>query len=254
MEIVPVIRGPLGALPHAWSDFDALVFFSCAGWVEELGPRLPEERIVSVDLEAPEIGPGVELAPETSPGEAPLGLRGLGNYLLLTGPLDAQDGYAVTVDAFLRAEREGRTPLTLVLVGRGRISLGENVHVRHLGDVSDAARDEAMRGALAVLVPSRREAVSSAALQAWNLGRPVVAHGPSGVMRRLVTRAQGGVVCETGEELAAALEVLAAEPSLADALGRQGRAYLAAHHAWPVVLDEWESLFARIAAKRGAAA
>ena len=200
------------------------------------------------------IGPGLELSPETRRSEAPAALQGLAGYVVLAGPLDARDGFAMAVDAFLRAERESRAPLTLVLIGRGRISLGENVHVRQLGDLSEAAKEQVIAGALAVLVPARRESLAPAALQAWSLARPVIAHGAGQVMRALVARANGGAACETGEELAATLEVLAADPPLADALGRQGRDYLAAHHSWPVVLEKWETLLARVAAGGAAAA
>lgn len=193
------------------------------------------------------IGPGVEIVPEGAARETPGRLQGLGGYFLLTGPLEAQDGYAVTVERFLRGQRESRAPLTLVLVGRGRIALSENVHVRQLGDLSEAEAGEVLGGAIAVLVPSRREALAPAALRAWGRGRPVIAHGRSEVMRGLVARAGGGLACGSDDELAAALEVLAAEPALAEALGRQGRDYVAAHHAWPVVLARWERLLGRVA-------
>ena len=278
VEVFPVLSPAPGTFPLHRSDLDALVFFSCPARPEQHGFSLPPHRVVVVVtgsqcptlpepgatlvFDTPEeqarlapdahlrgevIGPGVELGPEACDDEAPLALKGLGHYLLLCGPLEAKDGYAVTVDAFLRAEREGGAPVTLVLVGRGRISLGENVHVRQLGDLSEAARDHAIRGALAVLVPARREALAPSALLAWRLGRPVVAHGRSEVMRGLVVRANGGIACETGEELAAALELLAADPGLGAALGRQGRDYLKAHYSWPVVLKKWERLLASVA-------
>ena len=82
----------------------------------------------------------------------------------------------------------------------------------------------------------------------------MIAHGRSEVMRRLLTRTSGGIACGSDEELAAALEVLAAEPALADALGERGRDYVAAHHAWPVVLEKWERLLGRVAGGGGLAA
>ena len=288
VEIVPFIAGHPGALPPRRQEADALVLFPGPVRAGERDLPASMDRIVRVVIadsrrpgSLPEsgltlvfetqeerarfdrvarrprssevIGAGVEVAPEAGESEVLLALKGLGAYLFLAGPLEARDGYAVTVDAFLRAEREGRTPVTLVLVGRGRMSLGENVHVRQLGELSDAARDQAIRGALAALVPSRREALAPSALLAWRLGRPVIAHGPSEVMRGLLGRANGGIVCERGEELAAALELLRTEPALGHALGRQGRDYLEAHHAWPVVLEKWESLLARVAAGGAAA-
>jgi glycosyltransferase involved in cell wall biosynthesis len=208
------------------------------------GERVPGEPI----------GPGVDLAPHEGPGETPAALKGLGPYVLLAGPLEARDGYAVTVERFLRASRDGGAPLTLVLVGRGRISLGESVQVRQLGDLSEAATRAVVRGALAVLVPSRREALAPSALLAWSLGRPVLAHRPGVVMRGLVARAGGGVACASDDELAAALDLLVAEPALAKALGAQGHDHVAGHHSWPVVMEEWERLLARVAAGREALA
>ena len=264
VEILPVAPGTLAR------NLDVLVFCSGPQAAHRVvrvvagspGPvtlvfDTPEEQARAAPgrgLAGEVIGPGFELGPEPSGAVGSSALKGLGRYFFLSGPLDARDGYAVTVDAFLRAVRESRTPLTLVLAGRGRISLGENVHVRQLGELSDAAKGAAMRGAIAVLVPSRREALAPSALQAWSLGRPLVAHGPSEVMRGVVKRSSGGVACATREELAAALEVLATDPVLADELGRQGREYLAAHHAWPVGVERWDGLLARVAAHRGEAA
>ena len=56
-----------------------------------------------------------------------------------------------------------------------------------------------------------------------------------------------------GEELAAALEFLRRRARARRRAGAQGREHLAAHHAWPVVLEQWESLLRRVA-PRGAAA
>ncbi|HVQ30430.1 MAG TPA: hypothetical protein VMV21_12655 [Vicinamibacteria bacterium] len=286
---VPLVSGLLEHVRRHRRELDVAVFFSSPAWAETHGLLLAPEGSVLVArggrhrmppggcgarvvFDTPEeqaaeeavaegprprsevIGSGVDLGVEPARTEAPEALKGLGRYVVLVAPLEARDGCAVTVDSFLRAEREGRMPVTLVLIGRGRISLGENVHVRQLGDLSGTAQDQATRGSLAVLVPSRLEVVAPSALRAWRVGRPVIAHGPSHVMRGVVARANGGVSCATGEELAAALELLAAEPALADVLGRQGRAHLEAHHAWPVVLQKWESLLRRVASRGAAAA
>lgn len=285
----PIVRGLLEHLRHHRRDFDAALYFADFSWAQDHGLTFsPEANVlvpgetgcpvaerlhgvtVVVDTleeqvrlgESPSsesrrsvvIGPGVALPPEPMRSEAPSALQGLAGYVVLAGPLEARDGFALAVDAFLRAERESRAPLTLVLIGRGRISLGENIHVRHLGDLSEAAKEQVIAGALAVLVPARREFLAPAALHAWSLARPVIAHGAGQVMRALVARANGGAPCETSEELAAALEVLAADAPLADALGRQGRGYVAAHYSWPVVLEKWEALFSRVAARGAAAA
>jgi hypothetical protein len=103
-------------------------------------------------------------------------------------------------------------------------------------------------------VPSRAEVVARGALLAWTLERPVVATGAGDVMRGVVDRAGGGVACHGYDELAAALDLLEADAPLADALGRQGRSYVAAEHALPVVLDRLEGLVGGLGARGAAAA
>ena len=162
----------------------------------------------------------------------------------------------MAVDAFLRAERESRAPLTLVLIGRGRISLGENVHVRQLGDLSGDGEGAGDRGR-ARGPRARRDGRPSPPrpFQAWSLGRPVIAHGAGQVMRGLVARANGGVSCATDEELAAALEVLAAEPAPRRRAGPPGpRATWRRTTPGPWSSRNGRALLARVAASGAAAA
>jgi glycosyltransferase involved in cell wall biosynthesis len=170
------------------------------------------------------------------------------------GRLEAKDGCAVAVEQFLRHQRDGRSGLTLVLVGRGRVEVQESVHVRALGDLPLAETLAVLRGARAVLVPSRREAVPSLALAAWGLARPVIATGASEVVSGVVARSGGGIACRGYDELAAGLDLLEAEEALADALGRQGRSYVEAEHAWPVVLDRYEGVLSGLGGRGATAA
>ena len=101
-----------------------------------------------------------------------------------------KDGCAVLVEQFLRYQRAVRSPLSLVLLGRGRVELHESAHVRVLGDLAAAERRRVIASALAVLVPTRREALAPLCLEAWRESRPVLATRPSTVMRG-VRRANG---------------------------------------------------------------
>jgi glycosyltransferase involved in cell wall biosynthesis len=165
--------------------------------------------------------------------------------VLLEGPLEAEDGCAVVVEQFLRVQRGSGSGLSLALLGRGRIDLRESLHVRLLGDLSEGEARAARAGALAVLAPSPREALAHRALRAWEVARPVLADARSAVMRGVLERTGGGLGYRGSAELGAVLALLAREPGLADALGRQGARALAAEHGWPGVLERCERLFAQ---------
>jgi glycosyltransferase involved in cell wall biosynthesis len=289
----PVVPELVGQLRRRVEDFEALVFFTYSSWTtirgleaaqgrtllvpaEPWGPhlqlplvsrafrqaaavafdteeeRVQAERVLGEPLAAAEVvGRGIPAVP-AAPAATDL-RSGAAPYVLLAGRLEAEDGCAATIERFMRRQRDGRSSLTLVLVGRGRVELHETPSVRHLGELPEAETRAMMAGARAVLVPSRREALAPLALEAWRESRPVLATGGSEVMRGVVERAGGGIACRGYDELAAALDLLEEEPALFDALGRQGRLYLETEHALPRVLDRYERILARLADRAAAA-
>lgn len=199
-----------------------------------------------------ELGPGLEARRGLEAGALPSRL-GLGPYVLHAGPLEARDGCAVLVEQFLRHQRAARSPLSLVLLGRGRVELHESAHVRVLGNLAEAERRGVIAAARAVLLPTRREALAPLCLEAWRESRPVIATRASRVMRGVLERTGGGLACRGFDELSGALDLLDKEPSLADALGRSGRRALETEHALPLVLDRCERVLRDLERGRAAA-
>jgi glycosyltransferase involved in cell wall biosynthesis len=95
-------------------------------------------------------------------------------------------------------------------------------------------------------MPSRFESLSMVALEAWALGRPVLANGHCDVMRGQVIRSNGGLYYETFEEYAEALYLLEATGPLAAVFGRNGREFFRRHYAWPVIERKYLDMFDRL--------
>ena len=98
--------------------------------------------------------------------------------------------------------------------------------------MTDAEKLAAIARARALVMPSRHESLSMVVLEAWMMGRPVLVNGDCEVLRGQVLRANGGLYYRRYEEFAAAVDILARSPALADALGRQGQAYFEANYSW----------------------
>ena len=77
-------------------------------------------------------------------------------------------------------------------------------------------------------------------LAAMSCGRPVVYIGP-GEGARLVENANAGFVIERGEPnaIAEAISQLAADPRLAESMGRNGRTFIEENLSWPLLVDRW---------------
>jgi glycosyltransferase involved in cell wall biosynthesis len=77
-------------------------------------------------------------------------------------------------------------------------------------------------------------------LAAMSCGRPVVYIGP-GEGGRLVKNANAGFVLERGEPnaIAEAICQLAADPRLAESMGRNGRKFIEENLSWPFLVNRW---------------
>jgi len=100
-----------------------------------------------------------------------------------------------------------------------------------------------------IVMPSRdaSETLGIAALEAQAMGVPVIATEIGGIPEA-VQDGVGGLLIPPGdaEALAAALLRLARDSALRARLGRQGRAFIAAHFDWERTLDAMEAVYRRV--------
>jgi hypothetical protein len=85
------------------------------------------------------------------------------------------------------------------------------------------------------------------ALEAWALGRPVLANGKCDVLRGQTVRSNAGLYYENFGEFVEAVRVLERTPQLAETLGRNGSGFFRTHYAWPVIERKYLDMFQRLA-------
>ena len=169
-----------------------------------------------------------------------------GPYVLYAGRIDAGKGCAEML-AFYERFRATRGPAPeLVLVGRMALPELRQPGVRYLGYVSEEDKTAAMAGARAVLCPSPYESLSIVLLEALAVGTPGLVSARSEVLTDHARRSNAALYYADVEEFVEALDLLARNDTLRDALGTNGRAYVAAEYRWDVVLERWRSLLRSI--------
>lgn len=136
--------------------------------------------------------------------------------------------------------------LDLLLVGSAIIDIPKHPRIRHLGFLSDEDKFDALAASDVLIMPSRYESLSIVALEAWALGRPVLANGACDVLRGQCVRSNGGLYYESFEEFAEALFALEATGPLGETLGRHGRDFFRRHYAWPVIERKYLEMFDRL--------
>jgi glycosyltransferase involved in cell wall biosynthesis len=168
-----------------------------------------------------------------------LGLPPDAPYLVYGGRAATGKGMEDLLDGFRRL-RARRPEVRLVLTGEAGRAPRAPRQKQEEGVVAAGMLDEAMRwnalaGAAAVVVPSFHESLSLLALEAWAVGRPVLANAESPALLGQVLRSGGGIGYRGAEELATAAGDLLSDTQVAEALGRSGQRWVALTYRWEVV-------------------
>ncbi|MGH9345875.1 MAG: glycosyltransferase family 4 protein [Vicinamibacterales bacterium] len=200
------------------------------------------------------VGVGSEVPPRADPARFRRKYGIASPFVIYVGRIDENKGCRELFDYFTRyAERSGQS-LLLVLVGTPVLEIPPHPRIRHLGYVSDEDKFDAVAAAVALVMPSHYESLSMVVLEAWALGRPVLANARCDVLLGQCLRSNGGLYYEDSIEFSAALDRLLHDRPLAAALGAGGRAYYERHYAWPVVERKYMDMFARLDAENAGGA
>lgn len=167
-------------------------------------------------------------------------------FVIYVGRIDENKGCGELFDYFTRYVESAPRALSLVLIGTAVIDVPLHPRIRHLGHVSDRDKFDAIAAAEALVMPSRYESLSMVMLEAWALGRPVLANARCDVLLGQCLRSNGGLYYEDSVEFAAALDQLVADPPLAARLGGNGQAYYQRHYSWAIIERKYLDMFAHI--------
>ena len=167
-------------------------------------------------------------------------------FAIYIGRIDANKGCAELFDYFQRYALAFPRGLDLVLIGKAIIPVPSHHRIHHLGYLPDEDKFDALAAADLLIMPSYFESLSMVALEAWALGRPVLANGRCDVLRGQCRRSNAGLYYESYAEFAETLYSLESRGPLHARMGRNGREFFARHYAWPVIEQKYLDMFARL--------
>jgi glycosyltransferase involved in cell wall biosynthesis len=192
------------------------------------------------------VGIGSNIPGEVRPERARAAFDLRNPFIVYVGRIDANKGCAELFRDFIDyVDRSGR-PLDLVLIGNPVLAIPAHPRIRHLGYVSDRDKFDVLSAAELLVMPSPYESLSMVALEAWALGKPVLASGRCDVLVGQCLRSNGGLYYRDAAEFGAALEALLSNSPMAAALGRHGRAYYHQHYSWPIIEQKYLEMFDRL--------
>jgi len=169
-----------------------------------------------------------------------------GPFAIYVGRIDQNKGCKELFDYFGAYLKDPAGRLSLILIGNTLLPIPDHKRIRHLGFLNDADKFDAMAAADVLIMPSYYESLSMVALEAWALGRPVLANGRCDVLKGQCLRSNAGLFYETLGEFVGTLEAIEQNRWLGGALGRNGRQYFREHYDWPVIERKYLAMFERL--------
>jgi glycosyltransferase involved in cell wall biosynthesis len=194
------------------------------------------------------VGVGSEVPAQTDPGRFRKTFGITSPFVVYVGRIDENKGCRELFDYFRRYTKAVPGDLTLVLMGTSILPIPDDPRIRHLGFVSDQDKFDGIAAAEALVMPSYFESLSMVALEAWALGKPVLANGRCDVLQGQCLRSNAGLFYETDEEFVETLALLQSNRRLAAAMGRNGREYFQRHYTWPVIVRKYMDVLGRLKA------
>jgi glycosyltransferase involved in cell wall biosynthesis len=167
-------------------------------------------------------------------------------FAIYVGRIDENKGCGELFRFFQQYAATFPRGLDLVLVGRAIMPVPQHPRIHHLGFLSDEDKFDAMAASDVLIMPSYFESLSMVALEAWALGRPVLANGRCDVLKGQCIRSAAGLYYERYEEFAETLFALESNGPLHTRLGQNGRAYFERHYSWPVIEQKYLDMFDRL--------
>jgi glycosyltransferase involved in cell wall biosynthesis len=182
---------------------------------------------------------------------AAMGLAPDEPFVLCLGKVERAKGADALADmwSIYRGRRAPDPVPRLVFIGPTDGHPSPREGVLFAGRQPEEVKWGALAGCELLIAPSVQESFCLVVVEAWLAGRPVIVNSRCGPTVENCRRSGGGVWFDGYAELEAALDRLLADPGLGRAMAERGAEFARRAFSWTAVLDRYEDLAARIAAR-----
>ena len=167
-------------------------------------------------------------------------------FAIYVGRIDENKGCVELFEFFEHYSASLVDGMHLVLVGTPHIPIPQHPRIHHLGFLEDEDKYDAMAASELLIMPSYLESLSMVALEAWAMGKPVLANAKCDVLQGQCIRSNAGLFYGNYAEFAETMRAIDTTPSLQAALGRNGRVFFEKHYAWPVIEKKYVDMLQQL--------
>lgn len=192
------------------------------------------------------VGIGSEIPERSNGGRFRQKFEMRDRFAIYVGRIDENKGCVELFDFFEHYSAALVDGMHLVLVGTPHVPIPKHPRIHHLGFLDDQDKYDAMAAAELLIMPSYLESLSMVALEAWAMGKPVLANAKCDVLQGQCIRSNAGLFYDNFHEFAETMRAIDSGPSLQATLGRNGRAFFERNYAWPVIEKKYVDMLEQL--------
>ena len=152
-------------------------------------------------------------------------------YIIYVGRIDAAKGCSELLKFFTKFVHQNKDSISLVLAGKNMIEEAVNINIIYTGFVSDEEKEQLMKHAEALIIPSKYESLSLVVLESFACKVPVIANGECEVLKDHIVNSNGGWTYTNENEFTTVLKKVI-EGSDNVQKGLNGYKYVTENYSW----------------------
>lgn len=191
------------------------------------------------------MGVGVEV-PEVVDSERFKKKYNLDNYLIYVGRIDEGKDCPRLFKYFLEYKRRVKSDLKLVLMGKAVCDIPKSPDIISLGFVSEEDKFDGIKGAKALILPSKFESLSISVLEAMTLSVPVIVNGICDVLKGHCVKSNGGLYYKNYFEFEGCINYMMEHPEEYAIMCKNARKYVEDYFKWDDIMKKFDSIIERV--------
>lgn len=167
---------------------------------------------------------------------------GLNNYVIYVGRIDQGKDCPRMFDYFIEYKKRNPGDLKLVLMGKAVVDIPQHPDIISLGFVSEEDKFNGIKGAKALILPSKFESLSISVLEAMTLSIPVIVNGRCDVLKGHCVKSNGGLYYMKYFEFEGCINYLLSHKDEYNKMCSNAKKYIDTYFEWDVIMDKFDKI------------
>ena len=170
----------------------------------------------------------------------------LDHYMIYVGRIDEGKDCPRMFEYFMEYKKRVKSDLKLVLMGKAVCSIPKHKDIISLGFVSEQDKFDGIKGARALILPSKFESLSISVLEAMTLSTPVIVNGICDVLKGHCVKSNGGLYYKNYFEFEGCMNYMIQHEDEYKSMCINARKYVEKYFQWDDIMRKFDAIIQKV--------